>query len=80
MTRRNTLLIGLLLIVALGLAGRYLYTHLERYTEVIDQGPSPDVRGNPYLAAENFLRQRSVPVQVTDALQNLPDADRKSVV
>lgn len=74
MIRRNTLLIGLLLIVALGLAGRYLYTHLERYTEVIDQGPSPDVRGNPYLAAENFLRQRSVPVQVTDALQNLPDA------
>jgi len=78
MTRRNALLIGLLLIVALGLAGRYLYTHMERYTEVIDQGPSPEVRGNPYLAAENFLRQRSVAVQVTDALQNVPDARQES--
>lgn len=74
MNRRNILLIGLLLTVAFGLAGHTLYTHLERYSEVIDLGPSPEARANPYLAAENFLRQRSVPVQVTDTLQNLPDA------
>jgi len=74
MNRRNTLLIGLLVIIVFALGGRYLYTHVEPYTEVIDQGPSPEVRANPYLAAENFLRQRSVPVQVTNTLQNLPDA------
>lgn len=77
MNRRKTLLIGLLLIVAFALAGRYAYTHLERYTEVVDQGPSPAVRANPYLAAEHFLRQRSIPVEVTTTLQNLPDAIRE---
>ncbi|MDB5984079.1 MAG: hypothetical protein JWQ69_5094 [Pseudomonas sp.] len=73
MSRRNGLLIGLLVIAVLGFGGRYLYMHVERYSEVIDHGPSPEARSNPYLAAENFLRQRSVPVQVTDVLQQLPD-------
>ncbi len=73
MNRRNGLLLGLLALIILGFAGRYLYTHVERYSEVIDHGPSPEVRSNPYLAAENFLRQHSVPVQVTDVLQQLPD-------
>jgi len=77
MNRRKMLLIGLLLIVTFTLVGRYLYAHLERYTEVVDQGPSPKVRANPYLAAENFLRQRSIPVEVTTDLQNLPDAIRE---
>lgn len=73
MNRRNGLLLGLLALIILGFAGHYLYTHVERYSEVIDHGPSPEVRSNPYLAAENFLRQHSVPVQVTDVLQQLPD-------
>ncbi|WP_397451523.1 DUF4350 domain-containing protein [Pseudomonas sp. NA-150] len=72
MNRRHLPLIGLLLAIVLGV-GYYLGTHLERYSEVVDLGPSPEARSNPYLAAEHFLRQHSTPVQVTDVIQNLPD-------
>jgi Domain of unknown function (DUF4350) len=73
MSRRNRLVAGLLVLLVLGLGGRYLYTHLEAYSEVIDRGPSPEARSNPYLAAENFLRQRGTSVQVTNVIQDLPD-------
>ncbi|MEB0039015.1 MULTISPECIES: DUF4350 domain-containing protein [unclassified Pseudomonas] len=74
MSKRNAWVIGLLVLGLLALAGRYFYTHLERYSEVIDHGPSRIARTNPYLAAEQFLRQRSVPVDVTHVLSDLPDA------
>jgi len=72
MSRGRILLIALLALLALGLVGLYLVKHLERYEETVDQGPAPEVRANPYLAAENFLRQRSIPVQLSDTPGNLP--------
>ncbi|WP_297843750.1 DUF4350 domain-containing protein [Pseudomonas sp.] len=74
MSKRHSVLIGLLVLAVLAFAGRYVYTHMERYSEVLDRGPSPQALGNPYLAAEHFLRQHSVPVQTTRVIQNLPDA------
>jgi hypothetical protein len=73
MSRRKFLAVGLLVLALLALAGRYAYTHMERYSEIIDRGPSPEARKNPYLAAEGFLKQRSVAVQTTQVIQNLPD-------
>jgi hypothetical protein len=72
MSRSRTLLIALLALLLLGLVGLYVVKHLERYDETVDQGPSPQVRANPYLAAENFLRQRAIPVQLSDTPGNLP--------
>ncbi|MGV8917382.1 MAG: DUF4350 domain-containing protein [Pseudomonas sp.] len=72
MNRRHLPVIGLLLAIVLGL-GYFISTHLQRYSEVVDLGPSPEARSNPYLAAENFLRQHSTPVRVTEAIHNLPD-------
>ena len=72
MSRSRTLLIALSALLVLGLVGLYLVKHLERYEETVDQGPSPQVRANPYLAAENFLRQRAIPVQLSDTPGNLP--------
>ncbi|MDB6048592.1 MAG: hypothetical protein JWR17_1338 [Pseudomonas sp.] len=73
MSRRKFLAVGLLVLALLALAGRYAYTHMERYSEIIDRGPSPEARKNPYLVAEGFLKQHSVPVQTTQVIQNLPD-------
>ncbi|WP_122316516.1 DUF4350 domain-containing protein [Pseudomonas cichorii] len=75
MTRRKQILIGLLVLMLL-LAGIYAAKHLEPYEEVIDQGPSPEVAANPYLAAEHFLRQRSTPVKSTHNLLELPDVSQ----
>ncbi|WP_426113861.1 DUF4350 domain-containing protein [Pseudomonas sp. DSP3-2-2] len=72
MSRSRTLLIALSALLVLGLVGLYLVKHLERYDETVDQGPSPQVRANPYLAAENFLRQHAIPVQLSDTPGNLP--------
>lgn len=72
MSKSRTLLIALLALLVAGFAGLYLSRHLEPYEETIDQGPSPEVQANPYLAAENFLRQRSIPVQLSDTASNLP--------
>lgn len=77
MSRRNKyvmVLAGLLLTLIAGFA----VTRLEYYEEVVDQGPSPQARENPYLAAEHFLRQRSIPVTVADTYASLPDPRRQA--
>jgi hypothetical protein len=74
MTRRNKLLIALAALL-LGLGVFYLLNNLERYEETVDQGPSPEVRANPWLAAEHFLRNRSIPVTITDSTNKLPDVN-----
>lgn len=66
-----------LLLIALVWLGLYLLQQLNPYEEVVNHGPSPEVRSNDYLAAELFLRQQKL--QVTrasglDALQGLPNA------
>ncbi len=75
MSRRGRWLLALLAVVLLIAGGLYLMRHLHPYDEVIDHGPSPQARSNPWLAAEAFLRQRGLSVQQADGvevLQQLP--------
>lgn len=67
----------LLLALVLGAGGYYLYRHATPYQEMVDHGPSPEARANPYLAAEMFLRERGLKVQHAnslDVLASLPPA------
>jgi hypothetical protein len=73
MTRRFTILLAALIAVSIVGASVPLLKKLEHYEETVDQGPSPEVRANPYLAAETFLRQRGISVTPTQALNTLPD-------
>nr|WP_272889353.1 DUF4350 domain-containing protein [Stutzerimonas stutzeri] len=50
-----------------------------RYQQVIERGPAPQVRANPYLAAERFLIDRGTAVTHTEGLSGLfevPPKDR----
>lgn len=78
MSRRVWILIIAVAVLGLALASMPLLKQLERYEEVVDQGPSPEVRANPYLAAETFLRQRGLSVNVTQALNALPDTKEQA--
>lgn len=71
MKRPVVLLIGLVVLLALGGAGYYLYTHLKPYPEKVEHGPSPEVRANAYLAAEAYLRGRGLKVSTAKGLEVL---------
>lgn len=73
MSRRSWLLVTALIMLGLAGATVPLFNRLERYQEVVDQGPAPEVRANPYLAAETFLRQRGIHVTTTQTLGTLPE-------
>lgn len=75
MNRRLSWLIGLALLAVLAGGGLYLYDKATPYTVVIDHGPSPEARANPYLAAEQFLRQRGLKVNHANSLDILPGLD-----
>lgn len=69
MSRRHLPLVVLaLLLTALG---AYLLSHLQPYDEVVELGPSPDAKSNPYLAAEHFLRARGLNVQRAEGLASV---------
>ncbi|CAM3471061.1 hypothetical protein BZK31_16550 [Pseudomonas floridensis] len=74
---RRTALIGGLALMLLIIVSVWAASHLERYEKTVDQGPSPEARANPYLAAAEFLRHRSVPVTITRTLNELPDARQR---
>lgn len=63
--------LALLLILVLGAAGYYLYRHATPYQELVDHGPSPEARANPYLAAEMFMRERGLKVDHANGLEVL---------
>lgn len=73
MSRNRRILVGLLSLIVLVSVGLYAGKHLEHYEETVDQGPSPEVRANPYLAAASFLRERSIKVEVANSVATLPD-------
>lgn len=68
MTRRTATLLGLLLLVLAACLGLFLYKHIEPYQQIIDHGPAPEARSNPYLAAEHFLRGRGLNVTHASSL------------
>ena len=68
---RPFLWIGLLLMGLLGAGSYFLWSRMVSYDEVIDHGPSPEARANPYLAAEHFLRQHGLSVQHAKGLERL---------
>lgn len=70
MNRR--LIPGLLIAGLLAALAVYLYQQATPYQEVIDHGPSPEARANPYLAAEHFLRQQGLTVTHANSLDILP--------
>ncbi|WP_439864176.1 DUF4350 domain-containing protein [Pseudomonas antarctica] len=68
---RLLLWVGLLLACLLGAGAFYAWHKAIPYDEVVDRGPSPQARANPYLAAEYFLRQQGVAVEHANGLERL---------
>jgi hypothetical protein len=78
MSLRPRFLIGAGLVLLLGLLAIYLAGRLQPYPETVEHGPAPEVLGNPYLAAEHFLRKRGLQVARADGLEvldTLPSSD-----
>ena len=71
--KRPLLWVGLLLACLLGAGGLYVWHKAMPYDEVVDRGPSPEALGNPYLAAEHFLRQQGLAVERASGLERLSD-------
>ncbi|MCT8960202.1 DUF4350 domain-containing protein [Pseudomonas veronii] len=71
--KRPLLWVGLLLACLLGAGGLYVWHKAMPYDEVVDRGPSPEALGNPYLAAEHFLRQQGLAVEHASGLERLSD-------
>lgn len=71
MSLRPRFLIGAGLALLLGLLAIYLAGRLQPYQETVEHGPAPEVLGNPYLAAEAFLRKRGLQVARADGLEVL---------
>ncbi len=70
------LLVALALVcvaIAIAIVSVPLVKRLEHYQVVVDQGPSPQARSNPYLAAETFLLGQGISVKTIQALNTLPD-------
>nr|BFD43943.1 DUF4350 domain-containing protein [Pseudomonas sp. FFPRI_1] len=63
--------LALLLVLILGASGYYLYRQATPYQEMVDHGPSPEARANPYLAAEMFMRARGLKVDHANGLEVL---------
>ncbi|MEB0046395.1 MULTISPECIES: DUF4350 domain-containing protein [unclassified Pseudomonas] len=75
MSRRSWLALGALLTLLLGTLCVYLYVKATPYQKVIDRGPAPEARANPYLAAEQFLRRQGITVTHANSLDVLPGID-----
>jgi hypothetical protein len=74
---RFLLWVGLLLACLLGAGAFYAWHKAIPYEEVVDRGPSPEARANPYLAAEHFLRQQGLTVTHANSLEPLADLPPK---
>ncbi|WP_339511036.1 DUF4350 domain-containing protein [Pseudomonas sp. RL_15y_Pfl2_60] len=71
MSRRTGFLLGALVVLALGVLASYLLGRAESYETEIDHGPAPEVKANPYFAAQAFLRDQGVKVETADSLAKL---------
>lgn len=75
MNRRTVCWVAALIVALLAALSIYLYLKAQPYQEVINHGPSPAAQANPYLAAEMFLRGRSINITHAESLAVLPDID-----
>ncbi|MGF6557710.1 hypothetical protein ABIA48_004090 [Pseudomonas sp. S30_BP2TU TE3576] len=75
MSRRWGAIAAALIAVSVVALSVYLYLKVIPYQTVIDHGPSPEARANPYLAAELFLRQHGLSVEHANGLDILPSLD-----
>jgi len=75
MKRRMLAMIAVLIVALLGALSVYLYRHAQPYQVIVEHGPSPQAQANPYLAAEDFLRQRGLRVEHANDLSVLPGID-----
>ncbi|WP_339486295.1 DUF4350 domain-containing protein [Pseudomonas sp. EL_65y_Pfl2_R95] len=71
MSRRTGFMVGALVVLALGWLASYLLGRAESYETVINHGAAPEVKANPYSAAEAFLRAQRVKVETADSLAKL---------
>ena len=74
MTRRHSLWI-IPIVAVLLLTGLWAWKYITLTETLKDAGPSPEARNNPYLAAERFLKERSITIQHSDSfavLNGLP--------
>ncbi|MFT0473006.1 DUF4350 domain-containing protein [Pseudomonas antarctica] len=69
--------IGALLACLLGAGAFYAWQKAIPYDEVVDRGPSPQARQNPYLAAEYFLREQGLAVAHANSLERLSNLPAK---
>ncbi|WP_421555093.1 DUF4350 domain-containing protein [Pseudomonas kitaguniensis] len=69
--------VGLLLACVLGAGAFYAWHKAIPYDEVVDRGPSPLAKANPYLAAEYFLRQQGLAVEHANSLERLTNLPAK---
>ena len=74
---RPLLWVGLLLACLLGAGGYYAWRKAIPYDVVVDRGPSPQALANPYLAAEDFLRQQGLVVEHANNLERLSSLPAK---
>ncbi|WP_448649802.1 DUF4350 domain-containing protein [Pseudomonas fluorescens] len=74
---RPLMWVGLLLACLLGAGAFYAWHKAIPYDEVVDRGPSPQARQNPYLAAEHFLREQGLIVAHANSLERLADLPTK---
>jgi len=75
LSRRWGAIAAALIAVSVVALSVYLYLKVIPYQTVIDHGPSPEARANPYLAAELFLRQHGLSVEHANGLDILPSLD-----
>ncbi|MDF9774844.1 DUF4350 domain-containing protein [Pseudomonas baetica] len=75
MSRRWGAIAAALIAVSVVALSVYLYLKVIPYQTVIDHGPSPEARANPYLAAELFLRRQGLSVEHANGLDILPSLD-----
>ena len=71
MKRPVKLLLAGGVLIALCLLATYLAGKMQPYEKTVKHGPAPEVKANPYLAAEHFLRQQKISAAHADGLDVL---------
>ena len=63
MSRLHTRALAAVAVLLLGLLIIWLASQMQPYEDVVEHGPAPEARSNPYLAAELFLRGLDITVE-----------------